>query len=477
MAANAWRRQSDPRFNRYVPYQTPPPQFGGLPPAQAGLFQTWNSPYPSDPRYGYQWGTTSPGYANWGDVDIESEDEDEWPRPIRNQGRNRSPFLRPTGYAPGFGPPGIPPPGFGPPGGTPYALDGGAQLPGYNDPRYAAQWAPAYGSGALAPYGPEALVSQGLFPPGPLDVLPPTDGYNQQWGNTPGWANTAIAPPATWGNPPSWANTPAMTTMAPLAPPTPSWANPMTTMAPLAPPTPSWANTPMTPQFSPMQVPPDLHPLLFSKKASYDGEYVSSRPPDWRYDYVPPRRFPLISRLKRVGSEKIKINLEHCHLTPFLLMPHSKTPVVSFDLRCDEPLDPLNLELLTTSGRPFNETDLTQLATTRPVRRLRFYHPRLPWYLDVLPSQPNGVLVGDVLQQLHEKLHTPIRPQDFHNTVLNSTDRELITSAYRNRCDDRIDIMQQGVRRVDFMGSDVVLQGFMEGKDGMWLMKTTRFNP
>ncbi|KAJ7037951.1 hypothetical protein C8F04DRAFT_1393306 [Mycena alexandri] len=473
MAANAWRRQSDPRFNRFS-YQTPPPpQFGGLPPAQAGLWPARNSPYPSDPHYGCQCGSASaprqtPGSAGWGDVDIEWGDEDQLPRPIRHQGRDGSPFLLPSGYAaphsipPGFGPPGIPPPGYGPPGGmpgfgTPYAFDGGAQLPSYNDPRYVAQWAPAYGSDALAPYGPEALVSQGLFPPGPLDVMPSTDGFNQQWGNAPGWANTPIAPPVTWGNPPPWANTPAMMSMAP------------------PPPTPSWANTPMAPQFSPMQVPPDLHPLLFSKKDPYDGEYVSSRPPDWRHDYVPPRRFPLISRLKRVGSEKVKINLEHCHLAPFLLMPHSKIPVMLFDLRCDEPLDPLNLELLTTSGRPFNATDLTQLATTRPVRRLRFYHPRLPWYLDVLPSQPNGVLVGDVLQQLHEELHKPIRPQDFHNTVLNSTDRELITSAYRNRCDDRIDIMQQGVRRVDFMGSDVVLQGFMQGRDGMWLMKTTRF--
>jgi hypothetical protein len=175
-------------------------------------------------------------------------------------------------------------------------------------------------------------------------------------------------------------------------------------------------------------------------------------------------------------SEKVKINLEHCHLSPLLLMPNHKMPVLSFDLRSDHPFDPSNLQLLTIAGRPFNPTDLSQFATIRPVGHLRFYHPRLPWYIDVRASQPNGVLVADVLQQIHEKLHRPIRPQDFTNVVLDATDRELITDAYRNRADDRVDIMQQGVRKVDFMGSDVILLGFVEGRDGMWLMKTTSFS-
>jgi hypothetical protein len=175
-------------------------------------------------------------------------------------------------------------------------------------------------------------------------------------------------------------------------------------------------------------------------------------------------------------SEKIRINLEHCHLSPLLLMPNHKMPVLSFDLRSDHPFDPSNLQLLTIAGRPFNPTDLSQFATIRPVGHLRFYHPRLPWYIDVRASQPNGVLVADVLQQIHEKLHRPIRPQDFTNVVLDATDRELITDAYRNRADDRVDIMQQGVRKVDFMGSDVILLGFVEGRDGMWLMKTTSFS-
>ncbi|KAJ7240510.1 hypothetical protein C8J57DRAFT_1371035 [Mycena rebaudengoi] len=219
-----------------------------------------------------------------------------------------------------------------------------------------------------------------------------------------------------------------------------------------------WPSVPGTPGMK-------TRPVLFAEKYPYENEHLAPRPSDWRYDYLPPRRFRLISRLRLAGGNKTKTRLEHCHLSPLLLMPNGRMPVMSFDLRAEDPFDPINLELLTT-GRPFNQTDLAQLATTRPVRRLRFYHPRLPWYIDVRAAQPNGILVGDVLHQIHEKLHRQIRPEDFNNTVLDATDRELITDAYRSRCDDLVDAMQQGVQRVDFLG----------GRDGMWLMKTARVN-
>ncbi|KAJ7204761.1 hypothetical protein GGX14DRAFT_308260, partial [Mycena pura] len=118
--------------------------------------------------------------------------------------------------------------------------------------------------------------------------------------------------------------------------------------------------------------------------------------------------------------------------------------------------------------------DLSQLATSYPVHRLRFYHPRLPWYIDVCASQLNGVLVGDVLHQMHEKLQQPISPSDFYNDVLSAGDREVITYAYRARCADRVDVLQQGVRWVDYLGPHVILRGIVAGKNGMWLMKTRR---
>ncbi|KAJ6588702.1 hypothetical protein B0H19DRAFT_1100772 [Mycena capillaripes] len=423
-----WGRQTN--FGS-SPYQTRNPY--GFPPSPGGPMPPWNDPYPPDPRYLAPW---APGYppppaqSPWGwnsmippdDGFGQLEDPDDFPWADRN-----GPIL-------------------------PY--------PPY-DPRHVLQVAPR--------------------------TIPPQLNFN--WNNTPGtgqiplgiydgpdipFAPIGVASPFQGGPPPP--NT------FPFNRPTAAeFSN-----GPPLPITFPFSSMPMGPSpfpFSPMPMPMtpgtpgmDIKPVLFARKDPYEGEYVAARPSDWRHDYTPPRRFAFLSRFRRAGADRGKINLEHSHLSPMLLMPNSKIPVMSFDLRSDQPFDPSNLELLTTAGRPFNHTDLSQFATTRPVQRLRFYHPRLPWCLDVRASQPNGILVGDVLHQIHEKLHRAIRPPDFSNTVLDATDRELVTDAYRNRCEDRVDIMQQGVRRVDFMGSDVILQGFIEGRDGMWLMKTTPYS-
>ncbi|KAJ7869097.1 hypothetical protein B0H14DRAFT_3581699 [Mycena olivaceomarginata] len=213
-----------------------------------------------------------------------------------------------------------------------------------------------------------------------------------------------------------------------LFPSSPFPAMPMTPM-PMAP------MTPMTPM--PM-TPSGQQPILFTRKEAScdcDCEHLAARPGNWRTTTTPrgASGFPLCAARAAIEASP---PLEHCHLSPMLLMPSSKTPVLAFDLRADHPFDPVNLELLATRGRPFNPTDLAQLATARPVAQLRFYHPRLPWYAD-----------------LHAALHRPIRAHDFSNKALSAADRE----------------------RVDFMGPDVILQGFVGGKNGMWLMKTTRY--
>ncbi|KAF7360511.1 hypothetical protein MVEN_00781900 [Mycena venus] len=328
---------------------------------------------------------------------------------------------------------------------------------------------------------------------GPRPIPWPTPPNRNYWSNaiptgpwgepdTPFLRPAAFGAPFPDGGPPPSVRFPSSPPMGPSA--APNWPMIPSTPFPNWPMVPSSTFPPMTPgpgmpgnMFMPMtpaMSSTDMTPVLFAKKSLCDCESLAPRPSNWRPDYAPPRRFQIPTLFRRMGGDRMRINLEHCHLSPILLMPNSRVPVMSFDLRSDNPFDPANLELLTTEGRPFNRTDLTQLATTRPVFRLRFYHPRLPWYLDVRASQPNGILVVDVLQQLHAKLHRAIRPHDFSNTVLDATDRERITDAYRSRCDDRVDIMQQGVRRVDFMGSDVILQGFIEGRAGMWLMKTTQ---
>ncbi|KAJ7634733.1 hypothetical protein FB45DRAFT_830123 [Roridomyces roridus] len=345
----------------------------------------------------------------------------------------------------------------------------------------------------------------------------PDTPYTRHYANDPGRSMvTPHWPPPPdpraqpgWGQPAGWP-TPATYQFAPLENtdwrPRPTdnlwptqWPEPLTTPGPVTPmplaieqpfgpvapgpvtPMPMALGTPAIGSFSPFPIPPstapfpdDVQPILFAPRFPYWGRYLAARPADWRHDYIPPRRFSCISRLRQAGASRTRVNLEPSQLSRLLLMPNSRVPTMSFDLRSDDPFDPNNLELLTTVGRSFNPTDLAQFATTRPVARLRFYHPRLPWYIDVRASQPNGILVGDILHQIHDKLHRIIRPQDFSNTVLNATDREAITDAYRARCNDDVCLMQQGVKRVDFMGEDCILQGFVEGRDGMWLMKTSQ---
>ncbi|KAJ6595624.1 hypothetical protein DFH09DRAFT_973703 [Mycena vulgaris] len=415
----------------------------------------------------------SPGATPWRSFPAGGYVQHDDTQPIVQQ-PGQSPFLRPIGFENSF-----PPPlntSFSP--GRYVQQTGQSPLlrpTGFANPvppgTYVPQWALGFGP-APAAASPWQTYNSGFLPPSPLGG-PYRSPY---WDDFAPLEDTDRLPTPLDIFP--WAD------QGPFGGPQPVLASPWAdALPPLMDPgfePPFGFGEPITPM--PMRFPPmtpgtpgpDLQPILFTRKYPYENENLAPRPSDWRRDYVPPRRFRLRFRLG--GADKIKINLEHCHLSPLLLMPNSKMPIMSFDLRSDHPFDPLNLELLTTAGRPFNPTDLTQFATTRPVRRLRFYHPRIPWYIDVGASQPNGVLVGDVLQQIHEKLQRPIRPEDFSNTVLDATDREVITDAYRARCDDRVDIMQQGVRRVDFMGSDVILQGFMEGRNGMWLMKTTRFS-
>ncbi|KAF8146958.1 hypothetical protein K438DRAFT_491282 [Mycena galopus ATCC 62051] len=377
-------------------------------------------------------------------------------------------------------------------------------------PDYVHQWAPTYPQPPVIPPDPWDIESPFVRP---MSLMPMGPNRNPRWSWTPGYPQAPPGIPHGDGSPfgrpmddslvfPNW-NPPSP--WAPQPPPTGfrqlpyGDGSPFPTPMNVAPPLPPMLMVPFSPSpFPPMPMTPamssrDILPVVFAKRDPCDCECLAARPSDWRHDYTPPRRFrfpspfrggnplppylPLASPNPRVFPEKLKINLEHSHLCPTLLMPTSKMPVISFDLRSDAPFDPSNLELLTIANRPFNPTDLFQFATTRPVSRLRFYHPRLPWYFDVYASLPNGILVADVLQQLHAMLHLPIRPHDFSNTVLNAADREVITSAYRSRCDIRVDLMQQGVRRVDFLGADVILQGFMEGKDGMWRMRTTSYTP
>ncbi|KAF7316338.1 hypothetical protein MIND_00152600 [Mycena indigotica] len=242
--------------------------------------------------------------------------------------------------------------------------------------------------------------------------------------------------------------------------------------------TPAWPMVPFNPQTPQTPAPflpqPLVQPVVFTT-AYYDRRSPPRRPADWRRDYVPPGRWKGLSMLRKAETNPPPV--ERCNLIHTLLMPNTTTPVMSLDLRTGLPLlDPSSsLEFLTSKNQhPPNETDLMQNASYFPVDCIRITHEYLPWTIDIRASTSplNGVLIQDVLEQLVAALQTPIHWTDFYNRVLSAGDRERIAEAYRERAANRLDVMKGGVVKVDFLGTDCILHGFVEGRRGVWEMKT-----
>nr|GAT46862.1 predicted protein [Mycena chlorophos] len=244
--------------------------------------------------------------------------------------------------------------------------------------------------------------------------------------------------------------------LPPLVDPEPAMNPPPTPAWPLVPFQQPGIAPPIFPNPAPQPPPAFIQPIVLTT-TYYDRTNPPRRPPDWRRNYVPiGRRFRALSIMCRC-EDKISPPLEHCHLTHTLLMPNEKTPVMTLDLRSDLPLlDPERLELLTTtSRRPSNETDLMQRATIQPVDHIRIMHDALPWFIDIHAQSPdNGILVKDILEQTLAALQTPITTSEYYTEVLNADDRERIAEAYRERAGGRVDVLQRGVLRVDYLGKD-----------------------
>lgn len=134
-----------------------------------------------------------------------------------------------------------------------------------------------------------------------------------------------------------------------------------------------------------------------------------------------------------------------------------------------------------------NQIDLMQVATNPPAKFLRLYHARLPWYIDIEETQPNGITVMDILGQMHRQLYTQIQGKHFWNEELDESDRAGISGAFQIRTGvgsvtsagatmESEAMMRSGVMRIDFLGMDrrLMLVGLQRGKNGMLEMKLKR---
>ncbi|GLB40150.1 hypothetical protein LshimejAT787_0800210 [Lyophyllum shimeji] len=209
-------------------------------------------------------------------------------------------------------------------------------------------------------------------------------------------------------------------------------------------------------------------------EASLDSLNLAPRPSGWRIDYTPPhvargltRR---ISRTVRTAVEKNTAEI-HYTMTPLLLYTSASTHPIAYDIRQDP--TQINVQFLDLA-RPSNDIDFFQLATSPPVNELCLYHPRLPWYINVCASHPNGVTIGDILTQIYESLTKPISRRDLYNDELSAFDREEMSTAF---CYRRGEETGRGMLRMDFLGFDVVFLGLSKTKQGLWEIKTAEAMP
>lgn len=155
-------------------------------------------------------------------------------------------------------------------------------------------------------------------------------------------------------------------------------------------------------------------------------------------------------------------------LHPLLQYQPSEVPI-SYNLLTEPSPTSIHFPKL---RRQSNEIDLFQLAVQPSAEFMRLFHPRLPWYIDVYPSHPNGITVANILSTLFAQLHTPIHARHYYNEDLTSGDRSELTKAFQERCRGDLEVMGRGIVQIDFLGRKTVFEGLVRGAKGMWEIRT-----
>jgi len=206
----------------------------------------------------------------------------------------------------------------------------------------------------------------------------------------------------------------------------------------------------------------------------FDAQNLARRPRDWRPDFD--ARAGLASYIPRVGRPRSDVQdyTDHVRRTLHPLLLHSQTqPPVYHDLRDN----PLALEYIDFRNlhRDHNDIDFAQLALQPSHPVMRLFHPRLPWYIDIQQSHPNGVTIYDIFSQMNQQLHFPIQGKHYWTEELSDADRTAISAAYQSRCKGDPRQCSIGVLRVDFLGKRPIFEGLARGSRGLWEIKTSKF--
>jgi len=223
------------------------------------------------------------------------------------------------------------------------------------------------------------------------------------------------------------------------------------------------------------------HPFRVVSHAPIDASYpnpalspihLSRKPRTWRGGYKSPFKRGLgryLSRIRSFLAPNPIFDRRHLHLNPLISYRPRRTCItVIYDIRM-EPLPHLGVHFL---DRPANTLDYSQLATFPPVHRLTLWHPKLPWYIKVHASNPNGITVQDVLFRIYTQLWRPITQAEYYTEELTPHDRELLSLAFAERCGGDLAEVLGGIRRVDFLGPEFGFIGLTRSRNGAWEIKT-----
>ena len=77
--------------------------------------------------------------------------------------------------------------------------------------------------------------------------------------------------------------------------------------------------------------------------------------------------------------------------------------------------------------------DLAGFATEPPLPLMRLYHPRLPWYIDIVAQDPVGVTLKEVFDGIWETMSKQVREADYWNSEVEDEERAKINRAFETR--------------------------------------------
>jgi len=210
-----------------------------------------------------------------------------------------------------------------------------------------------------------------------------------------------------------------------------------------------------SPQFVPLPMSPGVPPPGYGMQGGYGppGQGLAPGyhpfPWGWPSPHMSPNMYPVDLQPQAVNNRAASI---HVLLAPAHMV---QQPHVLYDVRyksdkCYMTSNPQAVKL------PDEFADSP--ATNPPVNKLRLVSRDIPWRITA--SNAKGVTVRDILDAIHNELHTPLTEGEWW--IAQEEERDRALAAYQDNCSDEVPEgmkrkLEEGVKRVDWLGKKTML--------------------